>query len=59
MILPFISDVGSGSKRGAYNVEADPSKFKLVTFSFDQQGRITINDYDLAKKDVKDVKKGL
>jgi len=49
MILPFISDIGKGSKRGADHVKADPSKFKLVAFSF-QGGIIRIEDYDIRKE---------
>lgn len=56
MILPFISDVGCGSKRGADHIKADPSKFKLVTFSFNKKGSIAIEDYDLAHKEMKQIK---
>jgi len=48
MLLPFISDVGEGTKRGGH-AKALPSNFRLVTFA--QKGDdIEINDYDLKGK---------
>lgn len=55
MILPIISDIGPGSRRGADHVRADPSKFKLNTFSFGERG-INIDDYDIANKEMRHIK---
>lgn len=50
MLLPFISDIGTGTVRGKTHVKAEPAKFKLVTFA--QEGdKVAIRDFDLKGKD--------
>jgi predicted ATPase len=55
MILPIISDIGPGSRRGAEHVKADPDRFRLVRFRFQDSG-INIEDYDIAKKTFRQIK---
>jgi hypothetical protein len=55
MILPIVSDIGPGSRRGENHVPADPSRFKLVAFSR-KDSSIKIDDYDIAKKEFKQIK---
>ncbi len=50
MLLPFISDIGTGTERGKTHVKADPSKFKLVTFAREAD-KVEIGDFDLKGKD--------
>jgi hypothetical protein len=49
MLLPFVSDVGKGSKRGRSHVEAKPENFKLVVF--DRVGA----DIKLSELDIKNM----
>lgn len=55
MLLPFISDVGRGAKRGRQHVRADPEKFTLVAFK-KSEGHVTIESIDLSSMKVSDVK---
>lgn len=58
MLLPFISDVGRGSKRGKQHVHADPAKFTLLAFN-KSEGRVSIEPIDLSSMKVSDVTKYL
>lgn len=58
MLLPFISDIGRGAKRGKQHVRADPKKFTLLTFN-KSQGYIHIEPIDLGNMKVSDVTKYL
>jgi predicted ATPase len=58
MLLPFISDVGRGAKRGKQHIHADPTKFRLLAFN-KVKGHVTIEPIDLSKMKVSDVKKYL
>jgi hypothetical protein len=54
MLLPFISDVGDGSKRGGHP-KASQDKFRLVTFK--QSGdAVDVDDYDLKGKNFRTVR---
>jgi len=55
VILPFISDLGSGSKRGGDHIKAEASKFKMAKLSR-KNNDIDIEDYDISKefKQIKD-----
>ncbi len=55
MLLPFISDIGTGSTRGEPHVKADQNKFKLVSFSRTAEA-IEVKDYDLRGKNFRDVR---
>jgi len=55
MLLPFISDVGRGTKRGKQHVHADPAKFKLLAFN-KVNGHVIIEPIDLSTMKVSDVK---
>lgn len=58
MLLPFISDVGRGAKRGKQHVHADPEKFTLLAFN-KSAGHVHIDPIDLSSMKVSDVKKYL
>ena len=50
MLLPFVSDIGTGTTRGKTHNKADPNNFRLVTFA--QEGeKVAIRDFDLKEKD--------
>lgn len=54
MLLPFVSDVGKGQKRGAQHPKADPSKFKLLVFNRvakDGAESIEISELDIKNMD--------
>lgn len=54
MLLPFISDIGEGTKRGGH-ATAVPQNFRLVTFA--QKGDdVEIQDYDLKGKNFRTVR---
>jgi len=55
MLLPFISDVGRGTKRGKQHVHADPAKVKLLAFN-KVNGHVTVEPIDLSAMKVSDVK---
>lgn len=55
MLLPFISDVGRGTKRGRQHVHADPEKFTLLAFN-KSGGHVRIEPIDLSSMKVSDVK---
>jgi hypothetical protein len=55
MLLPFITDVGRGAKRGRQHVRADPQKFALLAFS-KSAGRVRIEPIDLSSMKVSDAK---
>ena len=55
MLLPFISDVGRGAKRGKQHVHAVPERFTLVAFN-KSGGRVHIEPIDLSSMKVSDVK---
>ena len=55
MLLPFISDVGRGTKRGKQHVHADPGEFTLLTFD-KSTGHVRIKPLDLSSMKVSDVK---
>jgi len=55
MLLPFISDVGRGSKRGKQHVRADPEKFTLLAFN-KSEGHVSIEPIDLSSMKVSNVK---
>ena len=55
MLLPFISDVGRGTKRGRQHVHADPQKFTLLAFN-KSEGHVRIEPIDLSNMKVSDVK---
>ena len=55
MLLPFISDVGRGSRRGRQHVYADPTKFTLLAFN-KSAGHVRIEPIDLSSMKVSDVK---
>lgn len=52
IILPFISDIGTGQKRGADHVKADPKAFSLVMID----DKHSIDKYDLKGKTFMDVR---
>ncbi|MCJ2669827.1 MAG: ATP-binding protein [Candidatus Thermoplasmatota archaeon] len=52
MILPFISDIGTGTQRGTQHVKADPEKFSLVMIDDEH----SIKAYDLRGKTFKEVR---
>jgi AAA ATPase domain len=54
MLLPFISDIGEGTKRGSHPI-ASPDNFRLVTFSQDVDD-VEIKDYDLKGKNFRTVR---
>jgi len=54
MLLPFISDVGRGRKRGKQHIQADPKKFTLLAFS-KSEGHVSIEPVDLSSMKVYDV----
>lgn len=54
MLLPFISDVGRGSKRGKQHVRADPEKFTLLALN-KSEGHVNIEPIDLSSMKVSDV----
>ena len=56
MLLPFISDIGEGTTRGANHVKANANDFKLVTFERDANNRSQIKEYDLRDKPVSTVR---
>lgn len=58
MLLPFISDVGRGAKRGKQHVHADPEKFTLLAFN-KSEGHVHIDPIDLSSMKVSDVTKYL
>lgn len=58
MLLPFISDVGRGAKRGRQHVRADPEKFTLLAFN-KSAGHVRIEPIDLSSMKVSDVKEYL
>lgn len=58
MLLPFISDVGRGTKRGKQHVHADPEKFTLLAFN-KSEGHVRIEPIDLSSMKVSDVTKYL
>lgn len=58
MLLPFISDVGRGAKRGKQHVHADPEKITLLAFN-KSAGHVHIDPIDLDSMKVSDVKKYL
>jgi len=58
MLLPFISDVGRGAKRGKQHVYTDPEKFTLWAFN-KSEGRVSIEPIDLSSMKVSDVTKYL
>lgn len=49
MLLPFISDVGKGKKRGKQHILADPNNFSMVTFNLGL-GKNKIGSYDLTNQ---------
>lgn len=55
MLLPFISDVGRGAKRGKQHIRAEPEKFTLVAFN-KSEGHVSIKPIDLSSMKVSDVK---
>lgn len=55
MLLPFISDIGRGAKRGRQHVHADPEKFTLLAFN-KSAGHVRIEPIDLSSMKVSDVK---
>ncbi len=54
MLLPFISDVGEGTKRGSHP-KANPDNFRLVTFAQNADD-IEIKDYPLKGKNFRAVR---
>lgn len=56
MLLPFISDVGRGRKRGRQHVHADPEKFTLLAFN-KSEGHVHIEPIDLSSMKFTDFKK--
>jgi len=58
MLLPFISDVGRGTRRGRHHVHADPEKFTLLAFN-KSHGLVNIEPMDIRNMKVYDVKRYL
>jgi hypothetical protein len=55
MLLPFISDIGGETKRGATHAKALPDNFRLVTFAQAGDG-VEIKDYNLKGKNFRVVR---
>lgn len=54
MLLPFVSDVGQGHRRGEQHPKADPSKFRLIVFNRvakDGAENIEISELDIRNMD--------
>ena len=54
MLLPFMSDVGRGRRRGKQHVHADPTKFTLLAFN-KSEGHVSIEPIDLRNMKQSDV----
>ena len=58
MLLPFVSDIATGSVRGALHTRAKPENFKLIVFD-KVIGKVQIRELDIKGKEFKDIKSPL
>jgi len=55
MLLPFASDIATGSKRGEAHIRAEPENFKLVVLDR-MGGDVKIHELDMKGKEFKDIR---
>lgn len=55
MILPFASDVATGSKRGAVHISAKPENFRMIEFDR-VKGAVTIKEFRIKGEEWKNIK---
>jgi predicted ATPase len=55
MLLPYVSDIATGSKRGAGHTPAKPENFKMIVFDR-ATGKVTIKELDIKGKEFKNIR---